>query len=338
LDGKDGFIKVFSATGDYLRKMAGMGEGPGEFKRLGEFGFTSDNRLFFIEMMYGHKWITFLHLSGKLDKVIKLKLDGQFGVWRAIGLPDNRLLAEIHRTGEVVKTGKYYRLYYPRQLVIINPIGEIENVLIKKNDVFSISNGPSMPSKRIPFFPKFLWGRDKMDSKIIFSEGNSNILTFYDLEGNITKQKDMKIPDAIDVTSEDMNRWREEFKKKFLKEVSSEGFKKYYSMIYDYKESIYKKKPFLCHLNVTNEGNIFIRECPQGDEGNKVSRYWLLDQHGEELYQFTSKANLCGISTHFVYCVIEDDDGNAQVYLMKRSKGEKEDLLLFLDNLGIKRM
>ena len=41
-DFKDYYIKVFSPDGEFLRKFGGRGEGPGQIKRLGSFGFSPE--------------------------------------------------------------------------------------------------------------------------------------------------------------------------------------------------------------------------------------------------------------------------------------------------------
>lgn len=67
-DEVDAFIKVYSAEGQFLRKIGGEGQGPGEIQRRDgvSFGFTSEGKLFFTEYFRGHPWITLMELTGKL--------------------------------------------------------------------------------------------------------------------------------------------------------------------------------------------------------------------------------------------------------------------------------
>jgi len=69
-DSKDSFIKVYSPSGKYLYRIGGKGEGPGQMKRMGAFGFDEDKKLlYFSEYFGGHSWITYMKLDGKFDSV-----------------------------------------------------------------------------------------------------------------------------------------------------------------------------------------------------------------------------------------------------------------------------
>src|SRR4030042_2170663 len=54
-DQADAFIKVYSPKGEFVRKLAGEGQGPGEIQRRGggAFGFTPDGKLFFTDFFSG---------------------------------------------------------------------------------------------------------------------------------------------------------------------------------------------------------------------------------------------------------------------------------------------
>lgn len=59
-DQADAFIKVYSPGGEFVRKIGGKGQGPGEIQRPDgvTFGFAIDGHLFFTEFFGGHPWIT----------------------------------------------------------------------------------------------------------------------------------------------------------------------------------------------------------------------------------------------------------------------------------------
>ena len=95
-DYRDYFIKVYSPQGKFLRKMGGKGEGPGEIKRMGKFGFTWNKKyLFFTEFFNGHPWITLMHLSGQFHKVIKIKHTKRYGALQGVNISNNNFLLEV---------------------------------------------------------------------------------------------------------------------------------------------------------------------------------------------------------------------------------------------------
>ena len=327
-DAKDAFIKVYSPEGKYLRRMGGRGQGPGEMVRLGTFGFTRDNRLFFTEMINGHRWITFMELSGKYHQVLKLEIPGSFGIRRAKMLSNNRIIAEIHFWGSSERRGNHYGLYYPRWLAIINSKGKIDRIVMKRECIFSISSSPGGPDIRIPFFPEFLWDVTE-DGKIIFSDGAGSVLQAYDFNGNVIEECHSSLPEAPEVTAEDLKKWRESVKKKIVRSRGIEGYKRYFNVIEKYKQSLYQKKPIFYQLSITPAGNILVKS------GKRMGRdqqryYWLIDRNGNMLCQLVTNASSVTISKSFILYVTENDEGEPFVHCMIRKGDEKEDLLFFL--------
>ena len=75
-DQQDAFIKVYSPSGKFIRKLGGRGQGPGEIQRVEgvSFGFMPDGNLYFTEYFAGHPWITLMDKSGELIKVIHINI------------------------------------------------------------------------------------------------------------------------------------------------------------------------------------------------------------------------------------------------------------------------
>jgi len=128
LDRKDGFIKVYSPTGKFLRKFGGQGEGPGKLKRieLASFGFTTDKRLFFTEFFGGHRWITELNLDGSLHVTWTPKMKKtMLGISKAVSLPGGGYLIEYSFLGASEKRQDYYLQQAHREVFLVNSKGEI---------------------------------------------------------------------------------------------------------------------------------------------------------------------------------------------------------------------
>jgi hypothetical protein len=66
-DQQEGTIKVYAASGKFIRKIGRQGQGPGEIQRIDDvsFGFLPDKKLYFTEFFGGHSWITVMELSGE---------------------------------------------------------------------------------------------------------------------------------------------------------------------------------------------------------------------------------------------------------------------------------
>ncbi len=136
LDVRDGFIKVYSADGKFLKKIAGKGEGPGEIKRTdgANFGFTSDGKSIFItEFFGGHPWITLVDLEGKFKKAIHLKFNRFFGVVGAESLADGTFLVYVMFFEQPKQVEDYFHYILSNVLFRINENGEIIQEIIKRS-------------------------------------------------------------------------------------------------------------------------------------------------------------------------------------------------------------
>jgi hypothetical protein len=324
-DGKDAFIKIYSPSGKYISRMVGRGQGPGEALDFAAFGFFNNEMLLFTEYIWGHKWITFMELSGKFNKVLKIDLRGKSGLRRAKRIAGNKLIVEIEGAPipEKIKGKNYYGEYYFNKIVIINREGIIEKEIVKKINLFAIKSGEKGAFKRVPFYPEFTWDLTK-DNKIILCDGCSNILQLYSITGNLVKEIKTSLPDAPEVKHEDLKKWRRDFKEDVVKKFGIGDFKIYFRAIEDYKESVHKKKPVYKKISVTPTDNILVRG--EKEEGKESRTYWLLNQKGKILVKIESKSRLIKISKNFIFYILEDDEGEF-VYCLKREGNEKDGLL-----------
>jgi len=159
LDGGDSYIKVYSPTGDYLRKLAGPGEGPGEFQRTdgSTFGFTTDGNLFFTEYFGGHRWITLMELNGDLIRTLAPQLQVNYGIEKATSLDNGGFLVQITFDSEAFPSHNYY-LYNMRQsLVQMDNQGAIVAEIVETEHPTVISFTPNGGTSNLPFAPVFVW-------------------------------------------------------------------------------------------------------------------------------------------------------------------------------------
>ncbi len=323
LDDKDSFIKVYSPDGKFLRKMGGEGYGPGLMSRTGNFNFSDDNTLFFTEMMHGNPWITFLKLSGKLDRTLKLNISGLFGIWRSVMLPDGRIIGEVHKFGDYERHGSFSVGYYPQWLAIINKSGKIEKSPIKKDLVLSIRESPDKADCKIPFFPEFLWAVDK-NYNIIYSDGTVNYFQIFDFNGIPKGKIHTSLPNSTPVTGKDLDEWRTKKKAEIIKKRGNEVYAKAYTVIEKYTTSIHPRKPIYSDLSITPDGNLLV----QGyiDEETRIRKYWLLDMSGKTLKEITTTHVISiSISLHHIIFVKENEDDENRVCCYRRKSTETED-------------
>jgi hypothetical protein len=152
------FIKVFSPQGNFLRKMGGKGQGPVEIQRtdLVSFNFTYDGKLlYFTEYFRGHRWITFMELSGKFHHVLKLKMKQNYAILNSIQLKDGSFLANVNFLCKSQGKKDYYISRCPSALMIISPSGEIVSEILRTNHVERISlllYGGDLPIPHTPLF------------------------------------------------------------------------------------------------------------------------------------------------------------------------------------------
>jgi hypothetical protein len=319
------FIKVFSAEGKYLRKMGGRGQGPGEIQRPGgmSFNFTYDNKmLYFTEFFGGHRWITFMNLSGKFHHVIKLKMNKIYGIHTSVTLQDGNFLAEISYSSSPEAKKDYYLWRYPIALVKINPKGEIVSEILRTshvNRISLISGGGDLP---IPHVPAFIWVLLKNNS-IIFTEGLTQSFKIYDMKGKITGEIKTPLPAPQPVTTADLETWRQGLKSRVR---DKSWFNEFGKVIYKYKESIHRKKSNIGSLSLTPNNNLLI--IGVRNPGKQANPYWLIDLDGKiiKAVEIADPIDYLTISTHFIFAWFTDEDDNPLVLCYKRKGTEAEDL------------
>lgn len=323
-DAKDAFIKVFTPSGQYARRMGGRGQGPGEMIRLGSFGFTPDKRLFFTEMINGHRWITFMTLDGAFDKVLKISLTGSCGIQQAVVLPDGRILAEIHTWGIPRKDGKYFTFPYPRKLAIIDADGANSRTIIERDLPFSISKTSNGGDTRLPFFPEFLWTLKNNDT-IIFSEGNSHSLQLLKLNGTASSKIETQLPEPPKVKKSDIESWKREVKETMTKRFGAAAYQQFASVVEDYNTSIFKTHPAYCGLSNTPAGNILVKGCRTSSGPERP--YYLLNPEGKLISSIISSAGFIKFCKHFLLVIQPDDSDNDLVYLFPSTNKKETDIL-----------
>ena len=322
-DRQSAFIKVFSADGRFLRKMGGKGEGPGETKRTDgmSFNFTFDKKmLYFTEFFEGHRWITFMELSGKCHGVLKLKMEKNYGILRSIQLKEGDFLAQVSFLHNAERQGDYFLYRCPIALVKINPAGEIATEILRTEQVERISsmkNGADVP---IPFGPSFCWTLLK-DNSIVFSEGLSNVFKIYDGSGKITGEIKTPLPEPQPVTPEDLEKWKINFIENFR---DKDWFNRFGKVINKYKKSIHEKKPNLNGISATPGGNLLA--VGRWDSQKNTQSYRLMDLKGAVIKNMEINGYGLKISEHFVFCIAGDEDENTLVLCLKRKGNEAEDL------------
>jgi len=317
------FIKVFSPEGRFLRKMGGKGQGPGEIQRMDgvSFGFTYDKkRLFFTEFFGGHRWITFMELTGKFHNVLKLKMKRNYAISYAISLKDGGFLAEASFPCDSKRKKDYFLYHCPRAIVKISPEGEIVSEILRTSHVERISmmrDGADLP---IPFVLVSKWVRLK-DGSIVFTEGLSSVLKVYDSNGKITGEIKIPLPEPQPVTPEDLEKWKKNYEDGIRNKV---WFRRFGKVLDKYKKSIYEKKPNIGAISLTPGNNLLIASGLNASI--KGNQFWLIDLSGRTLKKIEINGYNLRISEHFVFIKFRDEDDNLLVFCMKRKGKEAEDL------------
>lgn len=322
-DMADAFIKVYSPDGNFLRKIGGKGQGPGEVQREDglTFCFTPDGKLFFTEFFGGHPWITLMELSGKLYKVIKLDVKEFFGVADAVSLEDGSFLVEFAFMGRPEKKKDYFLHRSPLELMHLDPQGRILSKIKRTEYLTRISFLDQGADLEIPFVPVFAWIPFKK-SMILFSDGLSPKLYVYDYKGKLIKEIITPLPEPNKITQRELDDWRERRKENITDKI---WYNQFGRVIEKYKKSIYEKIPNLSGLSLTPEKNILIsgRLADQDEERD----YWLIDKEGKILAHTRTDAYGIRISPHFIFFVSRDEEENILIHRLKREGSEEEDLL-----------
>jgi hypothetical protein len=327
-DRRTAFISVFSADGKLLRRMGGKGQGPGEIQRADGvyFNFTYDKKmLYFSEFFAGHRWITFMELSGKFHKVLKLKMTKNYAILTSIPMKDGSFLAQAAFPCETGKKVDYFLYRCPNAIVIINKEGELITEILRTNDVERISLRSDGADLGIPFVPVFQWVLLE-EKSIVFTDGQSKVLKIYDLNGKKTGEIKTPLPEPQKVTDQDLEKW----KKNLVENFRDKGwFARFGGVIKKYKKSIYDRKPNIGDLSLTPDNHLIIGES--GSPGESLGKYWLQDTKGNTLASVEVEGYGLTITKHFVFLVVTDEEENPLLRVMKRKEkeSEKKSLLRF---------
>ncbi len=322
-DEADALIKVYSPQGKFLRQMGGEGQGPGEIQRRDgvAFGFTREGRLFFTEYFRGHRWITFLELSGELHGILKLDLPGSFGIPEAVALPDGGFLAEFHVLGEPVQQKDYFLYKSPIKLRRLDSEGKIVAEIRATEHPTRISYSPQGADSPLPFVPVFTWCLLKNET-IVFSEGLDTALEAIGLDGRPKEKIQTRLPEPEKVRDSDLDRWREQ-RKQFMIERDPGWWHRFGTVVEKYKKSVFKFRPMIEGIAATPDGRILVTGA--WDITRNARDYWLLDISGKILNKLSPAPGSITLGRSFVIGVTTDALGNIQVKCMKRSGSETED-------------
>ncbi|MEN8154448.1 MAG: hypothetical protein ABFR75_10540 [Acidobacteriota bacterium] len=327
-DYSDSFIKVYSPEGKYIRRIGGKGEGPGEMKRMGRFGFTGDKKnLFFTEYFTGHRWITFIDLSGKFKKVFKLNIKGFYGMRKAVILPDGKIFLSLDYSADVNPVKGYFTYSRLSVLVEIGPGGDIIKKIITRNKVASVSVISSGAMIEIPYQPVFKWVLLK--NRIFFADGLSKRIKEFDLSGKLKRKINTHLPEPENITEKDLMEWRND-NKSYFKNRDKTWFANFGKIFDMYKRSIYKKKPNLSELKIIPGDRILIAESSQ--ENSNIKRYSIIEpfeKAGNKKFKgffIDLKGSGLEITGNFILIKYKDDEENNIVCCLKRGDDLKRNL------------
>jgi hypothetical protein len=325
-DAVDAFIKVYSPLGEFLRRMGGEGQGPGEITRRDgvSFGFTRDGRLFFTEYFRGHRWITLMKLSGELDSVVKIDHPASFGIAEAAALPEGRFLAEFHFSGSQDKEKDYYLYKSPISLRLVGRDGAVGPEVKAAEHRTRISYRPDGADTGLPFVPRFLWCLLD-DSTVLFADGTGPAIEVIGLDGRPLRSLASGLEGPEKVRGRDLDAWREE-RKSSVRARDPDWYARFGSVIEKYTRSIYGVKPMLDDLAVTPSGNILVSGAWRPDRRSRPCA--LLDPDGRLLTRVDVPGSV-SLTREFVFITASDEEGNTEVRFLKRSGDDRTDLLKF---------
>jgi hypothetical protein len=323
-DWSDYYIKVYSPEGKYLRRIGGKGQGPGEVQRAdgANFGFTPDGNLYFTEFIRGHRWITFMKLSGEFIKVLPLDIKETFGIGDSYPLEDGGFLIQLSFMSAPEIKKDYFLYKSPRLLARINSEGKVISNITRTEHFTRISSSGDGGDSPIPYTPVFQWIPSE-DETVIFADGMNKKFVVFDYEGNLIREivTDLSEPDKV--TSRDLNAWRTR-REELYRDRNPAWWQRFGSVIEKYKKSLYKK-PNLRTISRTFEGNILVSGPSR--YGEPEQDFSLLDDNGKIMAHIRIAGLVEGISENFVFVETVDEEENVLVHCVKRKGSEKEDFL-----------
>jgi len=325
-DWKDWHIKVYAAEGKFLRAIGKRGEGPGEIKRMGSFGFTRDDKLFFVEFFGGHQWITLLELDGRLIRTIKIDIGTRrFGALKAVCTADGGYLCTFAFDLKPEKYGDFFLLRAPKQLLKLDAAGKMSASIVETDHIERMSYIQDGADVQVPFCPVFEWGV-LPDNGIVFSNGLDKNLKVFNDRGVMIKEIKTALPEARKVTGADLDKWRADYKKLLTGNPNNiQWYDRFGDVIEKYKTSIYEKMPHLRGLSVTPAGHILVPVTDYLDEKQQV--YWLIGKDGTTLARINVTPSGLKMTRGFLFSFREVDE-EPLLYCLVREKGEDDRALL----------
>lgn len=323
-DWSDYYIKVYSPEGKYLRRIGGRGQGPGEVQRAdgANFGFTLDGNLYFTEFIRGHRWITFMKLSGEFIKVLPLDIKETFGISNSFPLEDGGFLIQLSFMSAPDIKKDYFLYKSPRLLARIDSEGKVLSDITRTEHFTRISSSADGADSPLPYSPVFQWIPHE-DETVIFADGMSKKFVVFDYEGNLIREIVTDLPEPDKVTSRDLNAWRTR-REELYRGRNPAWWQRFGSVIEKYKKSLYKK-PNLNTISRTFEENVLVSGPYRYGEPERD--FWLLDDNGKIMAHIRIAGMVEGISENFVFIETVDEEENVLVHCVKRKGSDKEDFL-----------
>ena len=314
LDGGDSCIKVYSPDGDYLRKLAGPGEGPGEFQRTdgATFGFTTNGNVFFTEFFGGHRWITIMDLNGDLIQTLAPQLQVNYGIKEATSLDGGGFLVQIAYDSDAYPVSSYYLYNMPQSLVRMDSLGAIVTEIVQTEHPMMISYTPNGGTSSLPFTPLFTWIARPNDS-IVWSDGMNPLLTVLDYSGQTVQEIDTKLPPPEKVTDELLKSWKKD-RKEFLLSRNPTWWNRFGRVIEDYDKPLLDQ-PVLRRISAAPAGHLLLEGPWNSDTEQRT--YWLFDQLGTILSTVSTDVSSLHISANYLLYFSANEDGSAAVNAVK---------------------
>ncbi len=327
-DWGDSYIKVYSPEGKYLRKIGGEGQGPGEVQRVdgANFGFTQDKRLYFTEYIRGHRWVTFMELSGEFINVLTPEINQLFGISNSYPLKDGSFLIEFSFNSAPEMTKDYFLYKDPQALLRIDSEGKVVSEVIRREYFTMISSIGDGATSNLPFTPVFQWISFK-DDTVLFSDGLSTNFHVYDYQGNFMREIVTDLPKPEKVTGKDLNAWRKQ-REEYMMVANPDWYNRFGRVIDKYKKSLYDK-PNMNEFTSTPEGNILV--AGPTDYEDIEGDYWMLDENGKTLAHIKTTVGGLRIFENFIFFGTVDEDMNIFLHCVKRKGSEQEDFLRIKD-------
>jgi len=331
LDGGDSCIKIYSPSGDYLHKLAGPGEGPGEFQRTdgATFGFTTDDKLFFTEFFGGHRWLTIMELNGDLIQTLSPQLKVNYGIEKATSLDNGDFLIQIAHDSKAHANKNYYLYHIRQSLVQMDNQGTIVKEIVKAEHPALISYTPNGGTTNLPFAPLFVWA-PRQNNTLVWGDGSNPRLSILDFSGQTVREIDTKLPPPEKVSSDDLKNWFRK-RKEYMESNNSAWWHQFGRVIEDYNESLFDK-PIFMSISAAPDDHLLVEGKGKGEAETFQRTYWLFDPQGTMTSSISADVKSLHISRNHLLYFSDNEDGSTAVNAMKWSGRVRDCFNLFNNN------